>query len=109
VSSAANQAKQQEQPPQDPPTQDPPVTPAKKGKGKGKEKKPKNQTVINEDVQPTHSNYLARLGLMIEALREWPKGNLSLMEEWADEARQRIDNTIEQLVGQEGEQRQAAE
>jgi hypothetical protein len=93
-----------------PPPQGTPATPPKKEKATGaKPKKPKNQTVINEDVQPNHANYKTRLELMIEALREWPKGNLSLAEEWANEARQRIDDTIEQLVGEEGEQLQAAE
>jgi hypothetical protein len=68
-----------------------------KAKGEGKKGKGKNQIVINEEVQPTHANFLSRLELMLEALEEWPKGNLPLAKEWADEARGRIDEVIEQL------------
>ena len=53
--------------------------------------------MINEEVQPTHANFVTRLELMVEALREWPKGNVDLAKEWADEARERIDEVIEQL------------
>jgi hypothetical protein len=63
----------------------------------GKKGKGKNQIVINEEVQPTHANFVTRLELMVEALREWPKGNVDLAKEWADEARERIDEVIEQL------------
>jgi hypothetical protein len=75
----------------------PPTPPGKK---RGKRK---NQTVITEPEKPTHANYVARLELMIEALREWPKGNLSLAEEWASDAKKRIDATIDQLKEDESE------
>ena len=48
---------------------------------------------------------------MIEALREWPKGNVDLAKEWADEEPGRGSiEVIEQLeeAGDEGEQQEAA-